>query len=494
MSDTADGSEGTGNDFMSTYGTHVVAVGVGVLVTLLVVGKLHGGGGRRGGGNEAVTTASTAKKKKKNKKKTIATGAAVRGVPPENDASAKTQAVPKTEAASTAAKTEASATPAPVQETELEPVVSKGKKKKKKKKNGNAVNGNSNNNNSDEKSSTQNGASSTVSNRTPAMEAPPPAPASFYDYDPRLIRQEEEVWETIPNNKSKNKKAVVAKAVATPSASAAKAATTKVTETVVIDAAKVGIVIGPKGATMQAIQAATGCRLDINAPAKDDKPNPRSTKSQKATVVITAADNATVTTEQIKKARQAVLELASRGYATLLQAETFGEQAVSVHPRCLAEIVGPGGSNIQAIQNTLQVKITIPKTEWTPNTPQIGNQKPSCKVGIAGDDKQNVKKAKQTIADLLKYHHTEVTHPGMIHEEVYVPQEFVHCVVGKRGSEIKHIKGNYKVQVYMADSENENCIVVGKRTNVDKAVSYIQLLMERDAEQRAHKYSDEYYG
>ncbi|KAL3904514.1 MAG: hypothetical protein SGARI_004891, partial [Bacillariaceae sp.] len=224
---------------------------------------------------------------------------------------------------------------------------------------------------------------------------------------------------------------------------------------------------------MQAIQEKSGgCKLEVNAPDKDAVPNKRSNKPLQATVVITDGTSP----EALQKAKQCVLDLAARGYSSLLQADTFGESYIQVHPRSLSEIVGPGGKTIQAIQTALQVKLSIPKTDWKPNTPQIGNIAPSVKVGIAGDDKANVKKCKTVIQELLKYHHTEITHPGFIHEEVYVPQEFFHCVIGPRGSEIKPIRGNYKVEVYMPSngSNSENVICVGRKQNVDKAISYIQ--------------------
>jgi predicted PilT family ATPase len=163
----------------------------------------------------------------------------------------------------------------------------------------------------------------------------------------------------------------------------------------------------------------------------------------------------------------------------------------------LAEIVGPGGKNIQAIQTKLGVKITIPKTDWKPNTPQFGNQPPSCKVGIAGDNKQNVKQAKSVIQSLIRYHHHAITHPNETHKEIYVPTEFFHVVIGRGGSEIKHIKGNYKVNVYMPsedEEEQENVIVVGMQLNVERAIGYIEKLMTRVSEQRSQKYNDEYYG
>ena len=287
-----------------------------------------------------------------------------------------------------------------------------------------------------------------------------------------------------PKKKARAKKPVAA-ATAKPAATAA-----ATTESVQIDGKKVGIIIGPKGATMQAIQDATGCKLEVNAPPKEDSNNQKAIKQTKATIVITGNDKQSIT-----KAKKAIQELAAKGIATLLQTDkTFGEHFVTVHPRHLSEIVGPNGRNIQALQTALNIKITIPQTDWKPNQPQIGNRPPTCNVGIAGP-REACLTAKKTLQQLVDYHYTTVTHPGCTHEEIYVPQEFFHCVIGPRGSQIKHIRGNYKVDVYMptADSITDNVIVVGKQSQVDKAISYIQLLMERDAEQRERKYNDEYY-
>jgi len=134
----------------------------------------------------------------------------------------------------------------------------------------------------------------------------------------------------------------------------------------------------------------------------------------------------------------------------------------------------------------------------TPYHTQIGNSEPSCRIGIAGDLPANVKTAKQVIRDLCQYHHHEITHPGFVHQEVNVPTEFFHCVIGTRGSEIKHIRGNYKVEVYMPSNESwcttDNVLCVGKSNDVEKAINYIKLLMERDTELREQKYSDEHFG
>lgn len=409
-----------------------------------------------------------------------------------------------------------------------------GKKKKKKKSKANS-NNNGNNNNNDSKpeeapekkvvnadanannsngggagkkkkknkgtsGNTNGAAKGTAPAKTEAVPAPAPVAAAKPKPAAPIVVDDggwqnipaaavEEEWSNVGDKKKKkkNKPAMVKTATvngASVTGAPAPAAASTATDSVTVDAKKVGIIIGPKGATMLAIQEATGCKLDINAPSKDD---PKAVKATKAGVVITGPDK-----ESIAAAKKAVLELASKGYATLLQEENFGEYGTEVHPSMLSELVGPRGATIQAIQKTLQVKITIPSTDWAPN-----NRKgvfPNAFVGIAGT-KDNAKAAKAVIQSLVKYHHHEMTHPGMIHDEVYVPSEYFHCVIGVRGSEIKHIRGNYKVDMYMPndDSITENVLVVGMRANVDKAMSYIQLLMDRDAASRDAKYTDENY-
>ena len=288
--------------------------------------------------------------------------------------------------------------------------------------------------------------------------------------------------------KKKKKKAAAPKpapeevAAAAAAAEEAAPAKTETSVSVQIDAKKAGIVIGPKGATMQAIEAALDVKLDINAPARDDpKPSPT------ATVIITADE---ANTGGIARAKSAIKELCTKGYTAITEAPGFCEQYVSVHPRCLAEIVGPGGKNIKALQSGLDIKITIPKTEWNPRDPdpKIGN----CRVGLAGN-RENCIAGKKAIQELTRYHHTELTHPGWVHEEKEVPQEFFHCIIGRGGSEIKHIRGNFQAEVYLpnADSYSSNVVVVGKQQNVDRAIAHIDRLIERDTEQRERKYDDD---
>jgi len=237
---------------------------------------------------------------------------------------------------------------------------------------------------------------------------------------------------------------------------------------------------------MKAIEEATGCRLEVNAPDKDA---PVGSGARKATVLLSGG-----TAEQTAKARGAIIELAAKGYATLLQTDaTFGESYVEVHPRHLSEIVGVAGKTIQAIQKGCNVTLTIPSTDWRPDAPAtiVGGGLPACRVGIAGS-KADAARARGVVQALVQYHHHELTHPNEVHKGMYVPHERFGTIVGPRGGELKHIRGNYEVQVFL-DDEEEEVLVVGKPAAVERALGHIQNLLARDAVRRESKYSDEAY-
>lgn len=462
--------------------THVAAVVVAVLVTLALMGTFSS---KKPAATEAALS-NNQKKKKKRKSKAAKQNN-------NNDSSTASVATEKTAAVKEEEEVAVKENTNNNNDSNTNGNTNNGggKKAKKKKNKGGNVNG----------GATTNGSKGVSEQKEDFQPSTPAAttPTTITNISHSNGNNNESAWQTAPPVEEEWNSVGVTKKKKKKTASSSSTAANKATpsasggsDSVTIDAKKVGIIIGPKGATMMAIQDATGCKLDINAPGKDDGP-PKKTAA-KAGVIITGGDK-----QAIAKAKKAILELASKGYATILQTDSnFGEFGTEVHPRMLSEIVGPNGKTIQAIQQTLSVKITIPPTDWKPNnkSTNIYNReivKPVM-VGIAGT-KENAKTAKAVIQSLVKYHHHPITHPGMIHEEVNVPQEFFHCVIGPRGSEIKHIRGNYKVDMYMPneDSVSENVLVVGRKANVDKAISYIQLLMDRDAEKQNQKYTDEYY-
>jgi len=432
--------------------THVAAILVGVVVTLGIVSALTP--------SKEETPAAAPEK---------SAGAAKTASPAKPSSTEEPSKSPTKKK-----KTKKAKSAAPPAEDEPAVETKSNKKKKKKAKNSNNKNNGNNNNNNNSK---ENDANNT-SQPEPEKPTPPPQQQQQQWQPPQ---DDDDGWGVVVDKRKKKGN----KPKAAPISAGAPAPTAA--DTVMIDAKKVGIIIGPKGATMKAIEEATGCKLDVNAPARD-APVPANlpNKTLKASVKLSG------TTEAIQKARTAIQELERKGYASILQSDNFGEFSISVHPRCLSEIVGPGGKVIQALQTNCDVKISIPPTDWKPNTPPGMVQ--MCKVGIAGS-KENSRTAKGVLQSLVEFHHHELTHPGMIHETVYVPNEFFHCVIGSKGSEMKHIRGNYKVDVYMPnhDSKTQDVLVVGKKSNVDRAITHITNLMDRDSEVKEKKYDDSFY-
>jgi len=456
----------------ANFASTLAAVAFGSLLTLWLVGgaKKDGTAAEATRAAEAAADAAAAelaaaeppaaapsgKKKKKKKKKAKADKAAA---PP--------RAAPAPTAAEEGTDTDSDATP--------KQVTSK-KKKKKKSKGGAAVaaGGDKKQNGSDKKPNDGGGAAAEAKALPPQKAVAPRQPSAF---------AQEEEWVSVKAAPKRNKKPAARKKKAAAAGGSG-------TVSVAIDAKKVGVVIGPKGATMKAIEEAAGCQVEVNAPDKDA---PVGSGARQATVILSDGSP-----EQLAKARTAVLELAAKGYAALLQKDaTFGESYVEVHPRHLSELVGTGGKTIQAIQKGCNVTLTIPPTSWRPDAPAsiVGGAAPTCRVGVAGS-KADAARAREVVRALVTYHHHDLTHPGQVHKTVYVPRERFGTVVGPRGSELRHIRGNYKVEVHLPrddDEDDEGVLVVGRPADVDRATAHIEKLLAREAERRDSRYQDEAY-
>jgi len=148
--------------------------------------------------------------------------------------------------------------------------------------------------------------------------------------------------------------------------------------------------------------------------------------------------------------------------------------------RYLPDIIGKGGANIRAIQDSLQVKVIIPPSTSGSNNALVPTEtKTSVKIGISGM-KDNVIKAKALIKELVLYYHTSITHPGVTHEELDIPSNYYNYIIGAKGSEIKHIQSNFKVSVHIPNMEsiNKNIVIVGQPSNVEHAKKYILKIID----------------
>jgi len=180
---------------------------------------------------------------------------------------------------------------------------------------------------------------------------------------------------------------------------------------------KIGIVIGPKGANIKMIQEKTGVtRID--------------TSGEMFTIMGPA--------DAVGMAEQAINDLITKGY-TALTFDDFSENYVMVMSNNFPDLIGKQGVVIRAIKEQLKVEVSIPKT---------GPPGKKWKVSVAGSSK-NVEKAKEVINDIVMYHHHEITHPGEEHAELDVPAWAYSFIIGKAGSELRHIQNNYKVRMHI---------------------------------------------
>eukprot|EP00927_Polykrikos_kofoidii_P022350 TRINITY_DN208_c0_g1_i1.p1 TRINITY_DN208_c0_g1~~TRINITY_DN208_c0_g1_i1.p1 ORF type:complete len:494 (+),score=128.15 TRINITY_DN208_c0_g1_i1:57-1538(+) len=250
--------------------------------------------------------------------------------------------------------------------------------------------------------------------------------------------------------------AAAGKAVESAAAGGAQEAAPKTesfTATVQVPEKMVGVVIGPKGSKLKMIQEKTG-----------------------VTRIDTSGDTFTITgpADAVANAEKAINDLKTKGY-TELAFEDFSENVVNVHPKTLPDLIGKGGVVIMALKEQLKVEINIPKT---------GPPGGKWKVTIAGKA-HDVERAKQVINEIQMYYHSEVTHPGQVHEEIDVPAWAYAWIIGKAGSELRHIQNNYKVRVYIPRegvSTNENVVIVGEKQDVPRASAYVQKVLSGAAD------------
>merc|ERR1712176_469160 len=190
-----------------------------------------------------------------------------------------------------------------------------------------------------------------------------------------------------------------------------------------------------------------------------------------ATRIETSQDIFTITgtSAAASQAKAAIEDLIDKGY-TALAYDNFNEAQIPVHPSAFPNLIGKKGVVIMEIKKELGVEVSIPKI---PANPPAGKK---FKVTIAGTP-DKVEKAKKVIDDILMYYHSEITHPGIVHEELdmTVNDPSLRFIIGTKGSELKHIQNNYKVRLNIPreHSANQKVVIVGEPNDVERAKVYI---------------------
>jgi rRNA processing protein Krr1/Pno1 len=277
------------------------------------------------------------------------------------------------------------------------------------------------------------------------------------DKTPALSKADEDAGWVLEDGTGKKKAPVIA-------APAAPAAPVETKITVMVESKKIGVVIGPKGTTLQLIQNKTATKIDIPQRAEG----------------TTAPAKVTVTGEPegCQDAKKCIEDMCSKGYSAMLMGDDFLETSVDVHPMYISHLIGSKGAVIRAIRDVAGATLTMPdRNTYNPQTTK------RVKVGVAGP-KASVSIAKDIIAAIQRVFHHDSTHPGVTHVEVEVPWEYLNIIIGRGGSEIRHIQANFKVEVYVPNehSVNQKIVVVGPKLFVGSAEKYIKKLVQNAIE------------
>lgn len=211
-----------------------------------------------------------------------------------------------------------------------------------------------------------------------------------------------------------------------------------VSVTVKVPEAKIGRVVGPKGANVNMIKEKTGVKT-----------------------IDMAGDMCTIVglADAVALAEHAVKQLLEKGYMSLAF-EDFEEEGVPLHPSLFPDIIGQKGVMIQEIKKQAKVEVNIPAV------PKNGPAGKKYKVTLAGS-KAGVMLGKEILTHIEMYGHHELTHPGMVHKEMEIESWRYSYLIGTKGSEMRHIQNNFKVRVNIPRefSVNQNVVIVGQSCN-----------------------------
>jgi len=213
---------------------------------------------------------------------------------------------------------------------------------------------------------------------------------------------------------------------------------------------RVGIVIGPRGSKIKLLQEKTG-----------------------VTRIDTSGELFTITgpPDSVAQCEAAIKEMVEKGFCALMY-DNFAESFLNVHPSSFPDIIGKQGAVLRKIKDELNVEVSIPEV------PKGSPPGKKFKVTLAGSA-EAVEKAKNAINDIVMYSHSDLTHPGQVHEELDIEPWAYRFIIGKAGSEMKHIQHNWSVRVNIPreNSANEKVLIVGERDNVDRAKAYIEKIV-----------------
>lgn len=197
----------------------------------------------------------------------------------------------------------------------------------------------------------------------------------------------------------------------------------------------------------------------------------------------------------VSQAQSAMLELAKEGYTSLLW-DTFSLHHLVVRIETLRRLIRQGDRTLKVlfanIEQEFDVTVVICLGDMGDRKKAIRHaiflqelvydeeprpRNETCKIKVAGSA-SGVPQAIGILKELFMYYCTELTHPGLVHEEVILPFQMHRCEMMQCFSqgELRHIQKNWRVWVHspLDYLQNDDFVIVGEPADVLKAKAYME--------------------
>jgi len=221
------------------------------------------------------------------------------------------------------------------------------------------------------------------------------------------------------------------------------------------------IIIGPKGATLKAIESDSKAKINI------EKSNRRDLQPDVPTIVSITGSAASCA-----RAEALIKELLSEGFTKVTHPGYVSiPYKLKTPDRDRALLVGAGGANIKKLQERCGVRIHLP------------TNRESNEISIVGPE-QACKKAAETIDTLLREGYSTVTHEHHVRGDVEgVLASQYPAIIGKKGENIARIQAETDTRITVPNSHNNltNVTIYGKEANVNRARELILESLSKDS-------------
>ena len=170
----------------------------------------------------------------------------------------------------------------------------------------------------------------------------------------------------------------------------------------------------------------------------------------------------------------------------------IAQATVQVHQDYFPLLIGSKGATIKALQDKMEANITMPENE-------VMKSKQMQYVKLHAKSQAVCDKLKAEIKHLMKYYHSPVAQPGVVHLELDIPREQYHIIIGTKGQTMKSIKSNTRAEIHIPreTSLNPNVVVTGSASACAAAKKQISDAIARHAsrqEEFANQRFEEAYG